>query len=103
MPDAQLGDLAGPARRGVLVTFAARLRVVQRAEALVDGLDFVEGLLVGRAGGVVDEAVTVVVETCRRLLRLSSRGNRGRCLLRLLSDDDRGNPKKREHPDVSHD
>src|SRR5437667_6758191 len=30
MPDAQLGDLAGPARPGVLVTFAARLRVVQR-------------------------------------------------------------------------
>ncbi len=63
MADAQFGYLAGAAGSGILVTFAAGLRVVQGAEAVGDLLDFIELGLVGGMRGVVGQAIGFVVKT----------------------------------------
>ena len=64
MPHAQLRDLGRPARSRVLMALAAGLRVVEGAEAVVHCFGFIELLSVGLVGGVVNHAVTLVVEAC---------------------------------------
>src|SRR4029077_13242849 len=65
--DAQFGNLAGAAGRGILVALATGLRVVKRAETVGDSLDLIEFGLIGRVGGVVDQTIALVVETSRSL------------------------------------
>jgi len=63
MTYAQFGDLAGRAGDGILVAFPAGLRVVDRAQAIVDILHFVKSGLIRLMGGIFDQAVGLVIET----------------------------------------
>src|SRR5207245_2523278 len=63
MADAQFGDLAGAAGRGILVAFAARLRVVEWAEAVGDGFAFLKLGLIGGVRGVVGHSVGFIGKT----------------------------------------
>src|SRR5580704_5476159 len=58
----QFRNLAGAPRRGILVVFAAGLRVVQRSKPVGEGLDFFEFGLIGGMCGIVDHSVALVVE-----------------------------------------
>jgi len=77
MPHSQLRDLGRPARGWILVALAAGLRVVDGAEAVIHCFGFIEFLFVGLVGGIVNHAVTLVVEACgglRRGWRIGSEG-----------------------------
>src|SRR5216684_3968214 len=79
---AKFADLAGAARGGILVTLAAGLRVVERAQAVGDGFRFLELGLIGGVGGVVRETVGLIVEAGgsfreRRSEREKSDGQQG--------------------------
>src|SRR5438477_8992717 len=63
MADAQFGDLAGAAGSGILMAFAARLRVVEWAEAVGDGFGFLKLGLIGGVRGVVDHAIGFIGKT----------------------------------------
>src|SRR6266851_9756516 len=54
------------------MALAAGLRVVKRAEAVGDLLDFIELDLIGGMGGVVHQTVGLVVETGRRFRKRGS-------------------------------
>src|SRR5216684_3984244 len=74
--DAQFRNLAGAAGRGILVTLAARLRVVERAQTIGDLFDFVELDLIRRMRGVVHQAIAFVTEAGRRFRKHSSEGEK---------------------------
>src|SRR6266852_175590 len=74
---AQFADLAGAAGSGILVALAAGLRVVKRAEAVGDLLDFIELDLIGGMGGVVHETVGLIVETGGRFRKRRSEREKG--------------------------
>ncbi len=62
MADAQFRNLAGATGCGILVALAAGLRVIERAEAVGDLLDFIKLHLIRRVRGVVHQPVALVVE-----------------------------------------
>jgi hypothetical protein len=64
---AQLADLTGTTADGVLVTLPAALGVVDRTEAVIDRLDFVECLTVRVVRRLIGQAVRLTVEPDRRL------------------------------------
>ena len=61
MSGAQLGDLTDATGHGVLVTLPAGLRVVDRAEAVVDRFALLEGAPVEVELRLVDEPVGLIV------------------------------------------
>src|SRR5258708_5241087 len=60
--NAQFRNLGGAAGGGILMALAAGLRVVERAQAVGDLLDFIELDLIRRVRGVVHQAVALVVK-----------------------------------------
>src|SRR5262249_27091506 len=60
--DTQHGNLGGSAGDGILMTFAAGLRVVERAKPVGNLLEFVEFGEVGLMRGLVHHAVGFIVE-----------------------------------------
>src|SRR5580658_4030219 len=62
MSDAQFVHLARAARGGILMALAAGLRVVERAEAIGEGLNFFERGLIGAVSGGVDHTIALVVK-----------------------------------------
>jgi hypothetical protein len=73
----QLGHLAGPARCRVLVTFATRLRVVERPQPIRNHLDLIERVEIGRVSGIVNQPIALVIEAGRRFVdRLRERSER---------------------------
>ncbi len=66
MANAQFGDLARTARRGVLMALTAGLSVIERPQTLRNALRFVEPLLISRVGGIVDHAVGLVIKATGR-------------------------------------
>ena len=70
MTDAQLRDLTRAPGDRVLVALAARLRVVQRPEPVVDLFHIVERRLIGLVGRVIHHAVALVVESSGRVGKL---------------------------------
>ncbi len=62
MANTQFGYLAGAAGSGILMTFTAGLRVIERAEAVGDGFGFLKLHLVRLVSGVVHQPVGLVVE-----------------------------------------
>src|SRR3989442_12680509 len=74
VPHAQLGDLAESAGDRVLMAFAARLRVVDRPEAIGYVFDLIELLLIRLMSGLIDDAICLTVTFCRRLVRARRRG-----------------------------
>src|SRR5215831_6801508 len=63
MAHTQFGHLAGSTGRGILMTLAAGLRVVDWAKAVCDGFRVVELYLIRLMGGVVHHAVAFVIES----------------------------------------
>ena len=64
MSHAQLGNLAGGSRERCLVTLAAGLGIVERAESIGgDGLDLLEKLLISLAPVRIRKSVALVVES----------------------------------------
>src|SRR2546426_6726443 len=88
VPHAQLGDLAESAGDRVLMAFAARLRVVDRPEAIGYVFDFIELLLIRLMSGLIDDAIRLTVKFCRRLVR-ARRGGARRGLHRCQSESSR--------------
>src|SRR5262249_8989726 len=82
--DAQFANLRGAAGDGILMAFAAGLRVVERAKALADLLKFIKLGQVGLMGGFVHHAVGFVVESGWRI------GWRGRGEKKKKTDSSRG-------------
>ena len=76
MPHAQLSDLAESAGDRVLMAFAARLRVVDRPEAIGYVFDFIELRLIRLMSGLIYDAIRLTVKFCRRLVRARRRGAR---------------------------
>ncbi len=66
MTSAQFIDLAGAAGGGILMALSARLRVIERAEAVGDGFGFLKPGLIRRVGRIVHQTVAFAVETRRR-------------------------------------
>src|SRR5262249_17925898 len=62
MADSQFRNLARSAGSGVLMTLAAGLRIVKRAEAFINLLDLVELGLIHSVRGVVHHPVSLVVK-----------------------------------------
>jgi hypothetical protein len=78
--DAQFCNLTGGTANRCLVTFAARLGVVERTQSIgSDVFDFVEEFLVRPAAAGIGKPVALIVETCERFGRLK------RCLAARMS------------------
>jgi hypothetical protein len=58
-----------------LVTFAARLRVIDRAQTIAELLDLLEFCLIGLMSGVVHHTVALIVESGGRFRWLSRGGS----------------------------
>jgi hypothetical protein len=64
VPDAQLTDLAASTGYGRLVTFSARLRVIERAKSVgSDVLDFLKEFLISSSPAGVRKTIALVVKT----------------------------------------
>ena len=86
MSHSKFSDLAGAARRGILVTLTVGLRVVERAQPLRHTLHFLELYLITLVCLVIHQAVAFAVEA-------------GRCFLRLRSLRSEQNQRTDYHPD----
>ena len=76
---AQLGHLAGRPDDRRLMTFAARLGVVERAESIgSDVFDFLEELLIGATPVGIGKSVALVVEAGECFGRLGRRLSTGK-------------------------
>src|SRR5215831_6276461 len=69
MSHSQLRTLARAAGRRILVTFTARLGVVQRPEPIRYTLHLVKLTLIGLVSWLIDHTVALAVEACRRFGR----------------------------------
>src|SRR5438552_16346459 len=80
VPDAQFGELTCGTANRCLVTFEARLGVVERTQSIgSDVFDFLEEFLVRLAAVRIGKPVALFVETCERFGRLR------RCLAARMS------------------
>src|SRR5690242_9651934 len=94
VPNAQFGDLTGATGDGILVALAAGLRVIERAEAIGNGFNFIELGQVGGMGGVVDEAVALAVETSGSFRKRRNKGQK-------TKRQEQGNASEQPHGDLT--
>jgi hypothetical protein len=65
-PGTQFCHLTAAARYWVLMAFATRLGIVDRAKTFVSFFNFVKGFFVRSVGGVICDTIAKIIESSRR-------------------------------------